>query len=50
MIQEAEIKVRRQLAHIFATYGDQPDELIHKLELLVIEWFIKGEQNNNTRN
>jgi predicted class III extradiol MEMO1 family dioxygenase len=35
-------KIRRQLAHIMAWYGDQPEELMQRLELLVIEWFEKG--------
>lgn len=35
-------QMRRQLAHIFAMYGDQPDELMRKLETLLIEWFDKG--------
>lgn len=34
--------VRRQLAHIMASYGDQPEELMYKLEELVIEWMSKG--------
>lgn len=44
MTEEIKIisKVRQQLAHIFAAYGDQPDELMYKLESLVIEWISKG--------
>jgi len=38
-------QIQTQLAHCFARYGDQPDELIYKLEQLVLEWFIKGEEH-----
>lgn len=35
-------QLKRQLAHIMASYGDQPEELMYKLECLVLEWFAKG--------
>lgn len=38
-------KIRRQIAHCMAFYGDEPEELMHKLEQLVIEWFEKGQNN-----
>jgi len=31
-----------ELARIFAIYGDEPDELMYKLECLVLEWYEKG--------
>lgn len=34
--------IRRQIAHCMACYGDNPKELMYKLECLVIEWFNKG--------
>jgi hypothetical protein len=37
-------QIRQQLAHCMAFYGDEPDELMHKLETLVIEWYEKGLQ------
>lgn len=39
-------QIKRQIAHCMACYGDQPAELMYKLEQLVIEWFIKGLNNN----
>jgi hypothetical protein len=36
-------QIRHQLAHIMAFYGDDPEPLMYKLETLVIEWFIKGQ-------
>lgn len=46
MKNEVEIikQIRKQLAHIMASYGDEPAELMYKLEILVIEWFIKGKE------
>lgn len=38
-------KIRMQLAHIMAFHGDNPDDLMFKLETLVIEWFEKGLQS-----
>ena len=35
-------QIRMQLAHCMASYGDEPEELMYKLETLVIEWFEKG--------
>jgi len=29
--------MKRQLAHIMASYGDEPEELMYKLETLLIE-------------
>ena len=37
-------QIRQQLAHCMAFHGDEPDELMHKLETLVIEWYSKGLQ------
>ena len=44
MTPEIEIikKIRTQLAHCMASYGDEPEELMYKLEQLVIEWLSKG--------
>ena len=38
-------QIRREIAHIMACYGDEPEELIWKLECLVVEWFDKGLTN-----
>jgi hypothetical protein len=38
-------KVRQQLAHIFFKYGEQPEELLYKLESLVLEWYSKGVES-----
>lgn len=38
-------KVRQQLAHCLYSYGDNTEELIFKLESLVIEWYGKGVSN-----
>jgi Fe-S oxidoreductase len=35
-------QIKLQIAHCMAFYGDQPEELMYKLEQLVIEWFDKG--------
>ena len=35
-------QIRMQLAHCMAFHGDNPEELMYKLETLVIEWFEKG--------
>lgn len=43
-------QIRHQLAHCMAFYGDQPDELMLKLESLVIEWFEKGLNANKAIN
>ena len=42
-------KIKSQIAHCMAWYGDQPEELMHKLEQLVIEWYEKGKNNNGVR-
>ena len=34
--------INRQIAHCMAAYGDRPDELMYKLQQLVIEWHCKG--------
>lgn len=48
MMEDTKLKqMRQQLAHIFARYGDQPDELMYKLETLVIEWHTKGVNAGN---
>lgn len=39
-------KIRHQIAHCMAFYGDQPEKLMHKLEMLVIEWHERGKNNN----
>lgn len=45
ILTEATLKqIRMQLAHCMASYGDEPEELMFKLESLVIEWFEKGLQ------
>ena len=41
-------KIRKQLAHCMASYGDEPDKLMHKLETLVIEWFERGAALNRS--
>lgn len=38
-------QIRHQIAHCMAAYGDEPEELMHKLETLVIEWFEKGQKD-----
>jgi hypothetical protein len=35
--------ITRQIAHCLAFYGDKPEELMIKLETLVMEWYIKGQ-------
>lgn len=37
-------QIKMQIAHCMASYGDEPEELMYKLEQLVIEWYGKGEQ------
>jgi ribosomal protein S27E len=34
--------IDKQISHIMANYGDQPDELFYKLRCLVMEWFLRG--------
>jgi hypothetical protein len=41
-------KIRSQIAHCMAAYGDDPDQLMYKLECLVIEWFMKGLQSDKS--
>ena len=40
-------QIRRQIAHCMAAYGDDPDQLMFKLETLVIEWYEKGINAGN---
>ncbi len=40
-------QIEMQLAHIMAFYGDNPEELMQKLEQLVIEWYEKGQKAVN---
>ncbi len=49
MTQEILKKIRHQLAYCMAVYGDKPDELMFKLESLVIEWYEKGLTQNPDR-
>jgi hypothetical protein len=35
-------KLRQQLAHCLYSHGDMPEELLYKLETLVLEWYSKG--------
>lgn len=35
-------QIRHQIAHCMAFYGDEPEKLMFKLEMLIIEWFEKG--------
>ena len=48
MINEIEVlkQIRSQIAHCLAAYGDNPPELMYKLECLILEWFEKGLNNN----
>lgn len=39
-------EIHRQIAHIMASYGDNPEELMWKLECLVMQWFEKGLNYN----
>ncbi len=45
MMNEKELskQIKHQIAQIMAFYGDKPEELMYKLECLVFEWFIKGQ-------
>jgi hypothetical protein len=36
-------KIRLQIAHVMARYGDEPEEFLYKLECLVMEWYLKGQ-------
>ncbi len=36
-------QIRRQLEHIMAFHGDDPEQLMFKLETLVIEWYGNGQ-------
>ena len=38
--------LQRQLAHIMAYHGDKPEELMYKLECLVLEYYAKGHKND----
>lgn len=40
-------QIRHQIAHCMAFYGDNPEELMYKLETLVIEWYDKGQNQVN---
>lgn len=37
--------MQRQLAYIVACYGDYPEELMYKLESLILEWYEKGRNS-----
>ena len=37
-----ESTINRQIAHIMANYGDQPEEFMIKMFQLVVEWHCKG--------
>lgn len=37
-----EKEMEKQVAHIMAFYGDQPDEFFYKMKCLVHEWYYKG--------
>ncbi len=39
---KTERKINKQIAHIMASYGDLPDELMFKIHELIIEWHCKG--------
>ena len=41
-MNQIERDIDKQLSHVFAAHGDEPDELFFKLRCLVLEWFIKG--------
>ncbi len=41
-MNEIERDIDKQLAHVFAAHGDEPEELFFKLRCLVLEWFMKG--------
>lgn len=34
--------IANQIAHVMASYGDQPEEFLWKMQQLVIEWYCKG--------
>lgn len=44
-----EQKINQQIAHIMASYGDEPNELFYKLRCLVMEWYLKGQSENPDR-
>jgi len=35
-------RLQYQLNHVLKCYGDEPSELIYKLECLILEWYEKG--------
>lgn len=39
---DVEKQIEKQVAHIMAFYGDQPDEFFYKMKCLVHEWYCKG--------
>lgn len=41
-MNKIEKDIDKQIAHIMANCGDQPEELFYKLRCLVLEWFMKG--------
>lgn len=43
-------KIRQQIAYCMAWHGDEPAELMNKLEQLVIEWYKKGQNVNQNSN
>ena len=40
-------RLRYQLNHVLKCYGDEPSELIYKLECLILEWYEKGLQSES---
>ncbi len=42
---DIEKKIEQQIAHCMAISGEQPDELMHKLQCLVLEWYENGLNN-----
>lgn len=39
-------EIRTQVAHCLASSGDEPEQLIIKLEKSLWEWYLKGLNNN----
>jgi hypothetical protein len=37
-----EKQIEMQIAHVMASYGDQPEEFLYKMQCLVIDWYCKG--------
>lgn len=49
-MSDIQSKIKKQIAHCMAVYGDQPEELMYKLEQLVIEWYLKGQNEIGIKN